>query len=255
MRLFVKKYPKKQFARQLHRLLAYSVALLLAWFSLTGIALNHSDDFKLKDIQIQHPWLLIWYQIDPPKIKRAFQLNDNWLLETQHRLYWNETALPFRGKIHSLVSQGPMVSILLPEQLILLTDKGDLIEQLLLPEPLQSSTQTQKSPQFYQAHQTLILANQNDQAWLLSDDLTTLKAMDAPATIEWQTLDTIQPQVAPKALQQTLSHSFNSPLSLEKVLLELHNGYFLGAVGPWLVDFAALLFVLMVISGIRLHLR
>ncbi|WP_442908695.1 hypothetical protein [Hydrogenovibrio sp. 3SP14C1] len=42
---------------------------------------------------------------------------------------------------------------------------------------------------------------------------------------------------------------------MEKIILELHNGYFFGKIGPWLVDLASLLFILMVLSGIRLHLK
>jgi len=256
MRLFTKPYPKKQFARQLHRLLAYSVALLLAWFSLTGIALNHSDDLKLKDIQIQHPWLLSWYQIEPPKIKQAFQLNEDWLIQTQQTLYWNNTPLPTQGSIRFLVKHDAILWILLPNHLMLLTDTGDFIERIPLPPTLRSeNTTTQADLSFYQWQQQRIIATQNHQAWLISDDLTELKAMDIQSKTEWRTISSIKPQAAPTVLQQNLMKTFNSPLTLEKIMLELHNGYLFGSLGPWLVDLSALLFILMVISGIRLHLR
>ncbi|MDG4812879.1 PepSY domain-containing protein [Hydrogenovibrio sp. 3SP14C1] len=247
---------KKHTARQFHRLLAYTVAFLLFWLSLSGVLLNHTEDLKLNDVKIQQPWLLEWYQINTPKIQQAFQLKADWVIQTPQALYWNKTPLPFQGNIRALVSNDSFLFILLSNKLILLTNTGDFIERIPLPEALQSQNVTDPSNlDFFTQQNHVILAAKNSQAWQISEDFTQLIPIQTDAQASWIKLTIINSQAAPEDIQKQLMNSFDSPLTLEKIILELHNGYFFGKVGPWLVDLASLLFILMVLSGIRLHLK
>lgn len=247
---------KKHTARQFHRLLAYTVAFLLFWLSLSGVLLNHTEDLKLNDVKIQQPWLLEWYQIDTPKIEQAFQLNADWVIQTPQAIYWNGTPLPFQGNILSLVSNDSFLFILFSNELVLLTNTGDFIERILLPNALQHQDLTTQSDfSFYERDNQVILVAKNSQAWQISEDFTQLISVQTDNKADWIKLTTISNQTAPADTQKQLMNSFDSPLTLEKIILELHNGYFFGKVGPWLIDLASLLFILMVLSGIRLHLK
>ncbi|QBZ83346.1 PepSY-associated TM helix [Hydrogenovibrio crunogenus] len=247
---------KKHVARKFHRLLAYTVAFLLFWLSLSGVLLNHTEDLKLNDVKIQQPWLLEWYQIDTPKIQQTFQLNKDWVIQTLQAIYWNESALPFRGNIHSIVQNDEFVFIMLSNDLTLLTSSGDLIEQIPLPAALRDQKATIPSNlAFFKQDNQVIVATKNSQAWQISDDFTQLIPAQVDNKANWIELPPISSQAAPKDIQKHLMDTFDSPLTLEKIILELHNGYFFGKIGPWLVDLASLLFVLMVLSGIRLHLK
>lgn len=247
---------KKHTARQFHRLLAYTVAFLLFGLSLSGVLLNHTEDLKLNDVKIQQPWLLDWYHIDTPKIQQAFQLNADWLIQTPQAIYWNETPLPFQGNIRSLVSNDSFLFILLSNELVLLTDTGDFIERIPLPDALQRQDLIiQPDLSFYERDNQVILATKNSLAWQISADFTQLIPVQTDNKADWIKLTTINNQTAPADIQKQLMKSFDSPLTLEKIILELHNGYFFGKIGPWLVDLASLLFILMVLSGIRLHLK
>lgn len=247
---------KKHTARQFHRLLAYTVAFLLFWLSLSGVLLNHTEDLKLNDVKIQQPWLLGWYQIDTPKIQQAFQLKTDWVIQTSQAIYWNETPLPFNGNIRALVNNDSFLFILLSNELILLTNTGDFIERIPLPEALQHQNLTTQSDfSFFEQDNQTLIATKNNQAWQISEDFTQLIPVQADNKADWIKLPTINNQTAPADIQKQLMNSFDSPLTLEKIILELHNGYFFGKIGPWLVDLASLLFILMVLSGIRLHLK
>jgi len=247
---------KKHVARKFHRLLAYTVAILLFWLSMSGVLLNHTEDLKLNDVKIQQPWLLDWYQIDTPTIEQAFQLKTDWVIQTHQAIYWNETALPFRGNIHSIVQNDEFVFIMLSNDLALLTSSGDLIERIPLPVALRNQDKsTQSDLAFFKQNNQVIVATKNSQAWQISDDFTQLIPAQVDNKANWIELPPITSQAAPEEIQKHLMDSFDSPLTLEKIILELHNGYFFGKIGPWLVDLASLLFILMVLSGIRLHLK
>ena len=49
--------------------------------------------------------------------------------------------------------------------------------------------------------------------------------------------------------EQILAQYRGSDLTWERVWLDIHAGRFLGAWGPWVMDFAALCFLLLAISG------
>jgi len=247
---------KKNTARQFHRLLAYTVAFLLFWLSLSGVLLNHTEDLKLNDVKIQQPWLLSWYDIDTPEIEQAFHLDTDWVIQTNQAIYWNQTALPFQGNIRSIVQNDDFLFIMLANDLALLTDTGDLIERIPLPAALRSQEiSTQPNLSFFKHNNQVIVATKNSQAWQISDDFTQLIPVQTNTQTDWIKLPPINSQNAPADIQKHLVNTFDSPLTLEKIILELHNGYFFGKIGPWLIDLASLLFILMVLSGIRLHLK
>lgn len=247
---------KKHTARKFHRLLAYTVAFLLFWLSLSGVLLNHTEDLKLNDVKIQQPWLLDWYQIDTPTIEQAFHLKTDWVIQAPQALYWNEKPLPVQGHIRSLVSNDSFLFIVLANELVLLTNTGDFIERITLPEALQrQNLATPSNLDFFTQQNHVILAAKNSQAWQISEDFTQLLPVQTNNKADWIKLPSINSQAAPADIQKHLINTFDSPLTLEKIILELHNGYFFGKIGPWLVDLASLLFILMVLSGIRLHLK
>ena len=125
-----------------------------------------------------------------------------------------------------------------------------LLDRHILPDSKNFTFEFLTSPN----HQ-VIIATKNNQAWQISDDFTQLNQVNPDTKTDWVKMVSINNQPAPIALQEQLLKTFDSPLTLEKIILELHNGYFFGKIGSWLIDLASLLFILMVISGIRLHLK
>jgi uncharacterized iron-regulated membrane protein len=57
-------------------------------------------------------------------------------------------------------------------------------------------------------------------------------------------------------LERALQNHYRSEvLPLERLLLDLHSGRFFGSAGPWIMDAAAVLLVLLALSGTWIWLR
>jgi hypothetical protein len=66
------------------------------------------------------------------------------------------------------------------------------------------------------------------------------------ATPQWST-----PQETPAALRERLFSAERGPgLSAERVLQDVHSGRIFGRWGPWVMDAAAILFVILAVTGI-----
>lgn len=255
-------FKKKLKARKIHFALSYFAAIILGLMIITGVLLNHSDLFKLDKIKIQQPWLLQWYGYEMPTIIQAFPIENNWLTEINQpgeptpKLYWNQTPLNITTSTHDslqeVINLSQFILLLQSQHLTLLTHNGEWIESIALPDTLKTHPSLkQTKPQFITTPSQRILLLKNHQAWLLSDDLNALMLVNFPETTK-PLLDTKADRL-PSQQADALFAQYDSPLSLEKIILELHSGYFFGKVGPFLLDVFALLLLVMIISGIRLH--
>ena len=74
------------------------------------------------------------------------------------------------------------------------------------------------------------------------------RVADDPDPIRWA-----KPAATDEAMLATLRADYlGSILSLERVLLDLHSGRILGRFGPWLMDLAAVLLLVLAVTGIWL---
>ena len=58
--------------REWHRKLGIAAAFFLIFLSITGIALNHTDSFKLAHYNVKNTWLLDHYGIKAPSQLRFY---------------------------------------------------------------------------------------------------------------------------------------------------------------------------------------
>jgi hypothetical protein len=240
---------KKSSARKLHRSLAWVMAFGLIYLTLSGVLLNHSKSLDLHNIQIKNAWLLEWYGQSAPAISQSFAINQHWISRINQNIYWDDKALSLQGEIQQILSHDSFVFIRLDKQIAFLSDAGELIDLIPLPEDISKASESR----FLVDQQQINLLN-NDQAWSLNKYFTefvinpdyqgSLRKSEIPKTTE---------KALPEVLKGKLLALSPSNLTLEKVILELHNGYFLGPIGPWLLDLFALLILMTIISGIRLH--
>lgn len=256
---------KKRFkARKIHFALSYVAATILSLLLVTGVLLNHTEDFQLNQVKIHNSWLLNWYNIDQPTVNKAYPVQQNWLSEvgngTTTRLYWNQIPLPEVGqnnaetRIRQLLIFNQFIALLQPKTLTLLTLEGDIIERLPLPKALYASETSETSaPQFVTTPQQDLWLLKNHQAWWLNEDFTGLAEM-APPNVTKPLLD-VSTQTPPQSLMDQIQSQFDSPLTLEQLILELHNGFFFGKIGPYLLDIFALILFTLIFTGIRLHLK
>ena len=231
-------------ARNLHRFIAYVAAFGLLLTTLTGVLLNHTHHLELDKKAIQSEWLLNLYGLKKPEVSTAVEINKNWLIQVNQTLLWNQQTLPVSGDLKQVVHINDFVYLLTAAKLHVLTSEGDWVESLELPVSLKQSL-----ARFVQYEQGMIGLKLEQAQWQMNEDFTALKQVKEQSSIELQALKFIQP---PEALKAEILGAFPTGLSWEKVMLEMHNGYILGPIGPYVLDLFAIVFALMIISGIRL---
>ena len=202
----------------------------------------------MADRPLAQQWLLDVYGARPPEV-HSFKLGEHWLSYSGGSVFWQSTRLlNCTGSLNSVVQQqvaGRTVYLAgCQDELVLLSDSGELIERLgaayNLPQPMDALG-------YCGAEQQLCLRSGQQ---LLALDLDTL---------DWQALNTSLfaqelPATAPAPLTQLIQQQWlNTDLNWERLMLDLHAGRIFG-LGPWLMDLVALLLVMLALSGLAIWL-
>lgn len=246
-------FVSKAHARKLHRFIAYTAAAFLLWMSLTGFLLNHSSQLKLADLKIQQPWLLRWHHINLPKIEQSFPVDKHWIVMTNQGLYRDaHKILTTDGSIQAVLQGSGLSFAILTDSVLLLSEQGELIDRIALPNALLKPFSHEIQYQHTENHPLIML--HNEQALALNAAMTHIREIPPSQLKNPTDLEVISEAHLPEKIKTSLRQNAN-PLTLEKLLVELHNGKFFGNAGPWILDFLALTFIMMIISGIRLHLK
>ena len=76
-----------------HRWFGVGSIVFILLLSVTGIALNHSDDLNLDSRYLRSPWLLEWYGIDVPDPESSFVAAPHRVTLIGERLYYDDSEL------------------------------------------------------------------------------------------------------------------------------------------------------------------
>jgi hypothetical protein len=224
-----------------HKKIGIVSALFVIFLAISGIALNHSHSFNLNKTFIQSNWLLDIYNIRPDGEAIGFLLNGNRVTQLGGRVYFNESEIARDvEKLFGVIKLDEMLVIAFDGQLMLMTEQGELIEHLTGKEGVPAGMRA---------------------IGLSEDNAVIIKAAHGFYQVdldelEWQEFDHLEAvwsetAAIPTELEQSLLNQYRGTgLSWERVLLDFHSGRILGAWGVYLVDLAAILFVLLAISGI-----
>jgi PepSY-associated TM region len=234
--------PKPEFLRW-HRRIGLMAAALVLILSLSGIALNHSTALGLDRQQITTPWLMSWYGMAPVKPATGYEAAGHRLMAAGGRIFLNGAALPHRiENVAGMVAADGALIIAGRREILVLSEGGALIERIgALPAPAVKIGLT--------ADGRIAIATETDNVFT-SDS----------AMLEWR------PGVTAGEIRWSLpgSHSRGplnqkvavfEGLSLERIVLDVHSGRIMGIYGPWLMDAAALMLVLLAATGVLGWLR
>ena len=230
--------------REWHRQLGIFTALFLIFLAVSGIALNHTTLLSLSHQSITSPILLNHYGIKPPSDIRFYQ-GKEWLVTDE--FVWLGDKLIFE-------SDEPVISVskfknyrllATTKQLVIFTDKGELVDKLDsssdLPVPIQAVSISELN---------ILLKTPNGYYQGDSD------------FFDWQKIETIiEPSwiIAEPATQfeSTLASTLYQSqfLSWERVILDAHSGRIFGDYGVILMDIVALMLILLSVSGIYMWLK
>ncbi|WP_290525627.1 PepSY-associated TM helix domain-containing protein [Alcanivorax sp.] len=222
--------------RRWHRWLGLLVAMPVLVLSVTGILLNHVESLDWASEPLP-PTLARSYGVPIPEQINGSPVDGHWYAQAGERLFVDGRAVaacssPFQGAV---AVQGLIVAGCGGELLLL---QGEQLVERLRP--------AQGVPAFTRlgvAAGALILETDNR---LLQFDPDRLGSAGAPSG-DWQPAP-LTP-VPSTILSDLQAASVPAALNWQRLLQDLHAGRLFGRVGQWLMDLAALVLVVLALTG------
>ncbi|WP_096084839.1 PepSY-associated TM helix domain-containing protein [Agaribacterium haliotis] len=233
--------------RRWHKRAGLFCAFFVLILSLTGIALNHSDAFKLAQKPVSAAWLLKAYGIELPEAQ-SFSLAPagqtmlvtafgKQLFVDHAPIYECEQEFVGVSATASTLAIACVTSVALFDAQLNMIDISDRYSGL--PAQLERFGVCRAQHCASAAGKNYVLDEQT-MHWLPS--------AEAPRAALVQSTPT-------HIFDAIVSNFSGADLTWERVVLDLHAGRFLGAWGPWLMDLVALFFIFLVVSGVYLWSR
>ena len=247
------RHPKKKSRAKLlrslyiwHRYIGISSAVFVIVLTVTGLALNHTDELKLDSSYIQSEHLLDWYGIDSSGELTSYTSGPITVTAVNDHVFWGREPLfhvsvPLAG----LLVYRDLVVIAAGRGLSLYTTEGELIEKLDnvagIPKDILAIGITLQELLAVRTAQGIYLTDSSMLEWNRAGNVEVLWSAASPV---------------PPGLKAPLQKAYRGVgLPVERVMLDLHSGRILGRAGVYLVDAATVLFLLLAISGVWLWAR
>jgi len=223
-----------------HRRLGLCAASFVALLVVTGVLLNHTDTYQLDSRYIRSGWLLDVYNARPPAEPLSFRAGRHWVSRVGARLFIDDRLLAERAEtLLGAVAINEGIAVAAGDRLLVLGYDGELLERLGAAEGVPAAVEAIGST----SEGRLVIRAANGDYEV---DINTLQWRRAAAlTVLWS-----KPQVAEGALRADLVAAYRgSGLSLERVMLDLHSGRIFGPYGIYVVDGAAVVFLVLACTG------
>jgi len=225
-----------------------SAAVFVLIVAVTGLLLNHTEDFQFDSDHIKSDWLLDWYGIRAPDSMQTFLAGDRHLTLMGEHLYLNRTEI--KGNYRQLVGAvlfNDTFIVAMSHNILLLTLRGEIIEHLQDKDGVPVSIK-----QIGIDTNGAVTVRTGHGYYQPDADFISWKRKDKDFTgVRWAAASPLEPR-----LKTALQHHYRGEvLPVERVILDLHSGRFFGRLGPWIFDVAAVLLILLSLSGSWIWLK
>jgi len=232
--------------RSLHRSMGAIVAIFVLILATTGIFLNHTSDFELDKRYLTWDWLLNHYGMNEVQADAVYLLDRHTISQFGSQVFIDanpvtQSHLPILGGI---IIDDLMV-LATEDALLLFTPEGEFIEQmgdgLGIPATIQNIGLFHGDP---------VVQTRNGM-WR-SDFM-----LDQWEQLSLEGVGWSEPKVVmPTSVQDALSTYFRGKgVTVERVILDVHNGHILGRFGIWFADLLGGFLVLISLTGLWLWAR
>lgn len=225
-----------------HRRIGIVAALLVVVLSVTGLALNHTDRLGLDERYVTWEWLLDWYGIEAPAEAVSYVAGDSRITLMGDRLYADRKMLSghFSSLQGAVVADG-FLAVAVGDAILVLTPDGQLVDRLGAESGVPAGIETigvgDAGRIFVGTGESVYGAGMDALDWRSEPDPL--------GEIRWAAAD-----AADKALLDDLRKDFRGRIvPLERILLDLHSGRIAGQVGVLVMDVAAVLLLVLALTG------
>ncbi len=231
-----------------HRYLGLTAALFVLILAGTGLLLNHTERFAWDSRFADQHWLLDWYGIEAPAQTLSFQVGDQQITQLGERLYLDRMALA--GEYHEMIGAialPDLIAVAADASLILFTKEGELVERLGgaegVPAGMRALGLDHVGRLVIQGGHAIYHPDPSFLRWLHWED--------DPGKIQWVEAANLSADHR-RYLRQDYRAGI---LPMERVLLDLHSGRILGRYGTLVMDAAAIIMMVLAISGFLMWLK
>jgi hypothetical protein len=224
-----------------HRKVGITAAIFVILLVVSGLLLNHTVRLNLQNKFVKNDMLLNWYHIQPKGEVIGFMVNQHWFTQIDSRIYFDKMEITNHiDSLFGVVSISDGFVVALDESLLILTKSGEIIEGLSGADGVPSGI---KSIGLSEGGEIVIRAAHGD--YLADLEATEWREKEG-LIVNWSV-----PKEIPEDLNdQLLTLYRGTGLPLERIILDIHSGRILGNAGVLLVDFMAILFLLLAMSGV-----
>ena len=235
----------KKSINQIHKFTGIAVCVFLIHLSITGIFLNHTEDLDLDEKYTASPMILALYNISIPNQKESFLVNDIFISRFGDQVFMgNQPIIKNENPITGATLSNQVLIIAFPNEMVLLTQEGELIERI------SSTAELPENIQKLGVSEGILYLKTPNQLWQSSDQAQAWELSDSNFN-DWSN-EVIMPDQQTKQIEMYFS---GKGVSLEQFFLDLHNGNIIKGFGKWLLDIIAIFLLLLSISGIWIWLK
>lgn len=226
--------------RSLHRSMGVAVAVFLLLFAATGVVLNHSAQFKLDQRYISWDWLMSHYGIGEAEPDAVFLVDNKILSQFETQLFVDDKPVTHihRPLVGGITLEDLMV-LATDNALVLLTRDGEFVERMGaeagVPAPIQNIGVYHGEP-VVQARNGMWRSNFMLDKW----EPISLQG------VSWSKSHPLPDSVATDLKQ----FFYGQGVSVEQLLIDIHNGRILGSFGIWLIDILGILLIILSFTGL-----
>ncbi|MGH8561225.1 MAG: PepSY-associated TM helix domain-containing protein, partial [Nevskiales bacterium] len=207
--------------------------------------LNHGPDLGFDRQTIRADWLLRAYGITPESPEYGFPVAGHWVAQAGDQLFLDTRPVAeLRGKLIGAAALPGVILAAAPDAALLFTHEGELIESLG-PEALPGTVLAVASSGQH------LLIRTPDGLYASGAELLGFEAYAG----DWPTGAGKALPLPVEIAQGIVATGGGVKLSQERVLADLHSGRLFGRYGPWVMDLAALGFMILAVTGLWLWWR
>src|SRR5262245_33011037 len=223
--------------RRWHARIGFAALVFFVLIAVTGVALNHSGALGLDSRRVHSEWLARWYGILQEQPQQAYRTASHLLVAANGR--WLLDGSPTGEKMPhplGLVEIGDLLVVGGESSLHVYRADGLLVDRLdgyALPGvPLKAIGAGEGE-----------LVVQTPAGEFSSADVLSWRP-GAPKAVAWS-----MPTPLAASDREAYARRLAPGISLQRILLDLHSGRFLGTLGPLLYDIVAIFLTILALSG------
>jgi uncharacterized iron-regulated membrane protein len=191
------------------------------------------------------PIILSLYNISIPSQEESFLVDNIFISRFGDQVFMNnQPIIKNESPIMGAAFSNQILTIAFQNEMVLLTQEGELIERIT------SAAELPKNIQKLGVSEDILYLKTPDQLWQSSDQAQAWE-LSGSGFNNWSNEVVLSDQQT-KQIEMYFS---GKGVSLEQFFLDLHNGNIIKGFGKWLLDIIAIFLLLLSISGIWIWLK